>query len=133
MSVPSDRRSDASRAPVSDAWPAARALDLAALRHDGPGWEEARSRLYELLLRAARFELTRRQATLSHLRDDGLEVLAARAAADSLVVTLARLDDFRGASRFTTWASKFALREAREAAGRASADGAPQRDGHLDG
>jgi RNA polymerase sigma-70 factor (ECF subfamily) len=31
---------------------------------------------------------------------------------DALVAVLARLDDFRGESRFTTWAYKFALLEA---------------------
>src|SRR5262249_18733720 len=34
------------------------------------------------------------------------------AADDALVSVLARLDDFRGASRFTTWAYKFAILEA---------------------
>ena len=35
-----------------------------------------------------------------------------QAANDALVAVLAKLDDFRGASRFTTWAYKFALLEA---------------------
>ena len=35
-----------------------------------------------------------------------------QAADDALVAVLAKLDDFRGASRFTTWAYKFALLEA---------------------
>jgi RNA polymerase sigma-70 factor (ECF subfamily) len=34
------------------------------------------------------------------------------AADDALMAVLRRLDDFRGASRFTTWAYKFALLEA---------------------
>ena len=35
-----------------------------------------------------------------------------QAAGDALVAVLAKLDSFRGASRFTTWAYKFALLEA---------------------
>ena len=35
-----------------------------------------------------------------------------QAAGDALVAVLAKLDDFRGESRFTTWAYKFALYEA---------------------
>jgi RNA polymerase sigma-70 factor (ECF subfamily) len=35
-----------------------------------------------------------------------------QAANDALMAVLAKLDDFRGASRFTTWAYKFALLEA---------------------
>ncbi len=35
-----------------------------------------------------------------------------QAADDALVAVLSKLDDFRGASRFTTWAYKFALLEA---------------------
>jgi RNA polymerase sigma-70 factor (ECF subfamily) len=49
---------------------------------------------------------------LPHLRGDDLDDLANHAADDALVSVLARLDDFRGASRFTTWAYKFALYEA---------------------
>jgi RNA polymerase sigma-70 factor (ECF subfamily) len=48
---------------------------------------------------------------LPHLRGD-LDDLAVEAADDALVSVLRRLDDFRGASRFTTWAYKFALYEA---------------------
>jgi RNA polymerase sigma-70 factor (ECF subfamily) len=49
---------------------------------------------------------------LPHLRGDDLEDIANHAADDALVSVLARLDDFRGASRFTTWVYKFALYEA---------------------
>ena len=38
--------------------------------------------------------------------------LATQAADDALMAVLAKLDDFRGASRFATWAYKFALYEA---------------------
>jgi RNA polymerase sigma-70 factor (ECF subfamily) len=65
-----------------------------------------------LLLRAARFEVSRRRTTLPHLRGDELDDIAVEAADDALLSVLRRLDDYRGASRFTTWAYKFALLEA---------------------
>ncbi len=70
------------------------------------------ARLHALLLRAARFEVARRRPTLPHLRGNELEDMAYEAADDALMSVLARLDDFRGESRFTTWAYKFALLEA---------------------
>jgi RNA polymerase sigma-70 factor (ECF subfamily) len=76
------------------------------------GDEETVARLHALLLRAARFEVSRRRPTLPHLRGGDLDDVATQAADDALVGVLRRLDDFRGASRFTTWAYKFALYEA---------------------
>ena len=82
---------------------------IAALRrHDGA----AILRLHQLLVRAARFEVSRRRASLSFVRGEELDDLAMQAADDALVAVLAKLDDFRGASRFTTWVYKFALLEA---------------------
>jgi RNA polymerase sigma-70 factor, ECF subfamily len=85
---------------------------LASLRSEGADRHEAIARLHELMLKAARFELGRRQAALSHVRGEELEDLATQAADDALVALLGKLDDFRGTSRFTTWAYKFALLEA---------------------
>jgi len=85
---------------------------LSALRNGGLERELAIGRLRQLLLRAAMFEMARRRGALSHVRGEELEDLAAQAANDALVSLLAKLDDFRGASRFTTWAYKFALLEA---------------------
>jgi RNA polymerase sigma-70 factor, ECF subfamily len=85
---------------------------LDALRATGPERDAAVGRLYELLLRAARFEVSRRRAALSHVRGEDLDDLALQAADDALVAVLAKLDHYRGASRFTTWAYKFALLEA---------------------
>ena len=70
------------------------------------------SELHALLLRAARFELSRRRAALTYVRGEVLEELAVQAADDALVAVLGKLDEYRGASRFTTWAYKFALLEA---------------------
>lgn len=85
---------------------------LRDLRDRGPAREAALERLHALLLRAARFEVKRRRAGLPHLRGDELDEIALEAADDAMMSVLARLDDFRGASRFTTWVYKFALLEA---------------------
>jgi RNA polymerase sigma-70 factor, ECF subfamily len=85
---------------------------LRCLRAQGREHDDAVARLHALLLRAARFECARRRPTLPHLRGNDLDDIANQAADDALVSILARLDSFRGASRFTTWAYKFALLEA---------------------
>jgi RNA polymerase sigma-70 factor (ECF subfamily) len=73
---------------------------------------DAVAALHGLLLRAARFEVARRHAIQPHLRGGDLDDLAMQAADDALVAVLSKLDDFRGESRFTTWAYKFGLFEA---------------------
>jgi RNA polymerase sigma-70 factor (ECF subfamily) len=85
---------------------------LDELHADGAIKDEAVARLHAVLLRAARFEVARRRPTLPHLRGDELDDIAFEAADDALMSVLRRLDDFRGASRFTTWVYKFALLEA---------------------
>ena len=83
-----------------------------ALTEPAADREEVIADLYELLLRGARFELARRRASLGHLGRSEEADLATQAADDALVAILAKLDTFRGASRFTTWAYKFVLLEA---------------------
>jgi RNA polymerase sigma-70 factor, ECF subfamily len=96
--------------------PARTALDpesqelLQALRGGGRAHDEACARLYALLLRAARFEVGRRRG--GSLTAAEADEIANDAADDALVSILRKLDDFRGLSRFTTWAYKFALYEA---------------------
>jgi RNA polymerase sigma-70 factor, ECF subfamily len=85
---------------------------LRDLRTQGSDHDAAVERLHALLVRAARFEVARRRPGLKHMRGEELGDIALDAADDALVSVLARLDDFRGASRFTTWAYKFALLEA---------------------
>jgi len=68
--------------------------------------------LHALLLRAARFELTRRRAASAELHGLDHDDLAQQSADDALVAILRKLGEFRGESRFTTWAYKFALYEA---------------------
>jgi RNA polymerase sigma-70 factor, ECF subfamily len=78
----------------------------------GRARDSAVTRLHDLLMRAARFEVTRRAGAVGHLRGGDLEDVALQSADDALVAVLAKLDRFRGQSRFTTWAYKFALLEA---------------------
>jgi RNA polymerase sigma-70 factor (ECF subfamily) len=85
---------------------------LRALAGTGHAHDEAVRRLHELLLRAARYEVSRRRLTLAYLRGGDHDDLAVQAADDALVAVLGKLEDFRGESRFTTWAYKFALYEA---------------------
>ena len=85
---------------------------LAALAADSPERDAAVARLHDLLLRAARFECSRRRDALPHVGATELDDLAHQAADDALVALLGKLDSFRGESRFTTWAYKFALLEA---------------------
>jgi RNA polymerase sigma-70 factor, ECF subfamily len=74
--------------------------------------EPALAELHALLLRAARFELGRRRNMLRDVALAEIDDMAAQAADDAMVALLGKLDSFRGASRFTTWAYKFALLEA---------------------
>jgi RNA polymerase sigma-70 factor, ECF subfamily len=70
------------------------------------------ARLHAFLLRAARFELARRRAALRDVPDAEVDDLAVQAADDALVAVMRKLPTFRGDSRFTTWAAKFAILEA---------------------
>jgi RNA polymerase sigma-70 factor (ECF subfamily) len=85
---------------------------IAALRGSPAEREPALARLHALLLRAARFELARRRRALGHVPQRELDDLATQAADDAMIALLAKLETFRGQSRFTTWAYKFALLEA---------------------
>ena len=87
-------------------------LWLRRLRAQGPARDAAVAELHALLLRAARFEVARRHAGSTHLRGGDQDDLAQQSADDALVALLGKLDSFRGDSRFTTWAYKFALYEA---------------------
>ena len=105
--------------PTSDA-PVNRArhLDLESqawidqLSPQSPHRDAAIEALHAHLLKAARYEVARRQVSFPHLRGDDFDDLAQQSADDALVAVLGKLDNFRGDSRFTTWAYKFALFEA---------------------
>ena len=85
---------------------------LAALDSEGHARDDAVIRLHALLLRAARFEIVRRRSALAQVRGEELDELAMQAADDALMAVLAKRDQYRGESRFTTCAYKFALLEA---------------------
>ena len=85
---------------------------LRRLRAQGLEYDQALSDLRAILLRAARFEMNRRRAAMPHLRGDDFDDLAHQSADDALLAILGKLDAYRGESRFTTWAYKFALLEA---------------------
>src|SRR3954451_18903252 len=80
---------------------------IAELQVAAPARDSAIAELHALLLRGAYFELHRRRVAPGEIDD-----LATQAANDALVALLGKLGDFRGASRFTTWAYKFVLLEA---------------------
>ena len=87
------------------------------LGSSGPSHDETVVRLHELLLRVARAEVRRRSAQLS-VAGPELDDLAHQAAADALVAVMAKVAQFRGESRFTTWACKFAIFEVSTKVGR---------------
>jgi RNA polymerase sigma-70 factor, ECF subfamily len=78
------------------------------LRRGHPRHEQAVAKLHDVLKRAALHELHRRRGQLSGPEFDDI---AQQCADDAMVNILARLDDFRGLSRFTTWAYKFVIFE----------------------
>ena len=82
---------------------------LRGLKGSGREYDDACASLHALLLKAARFEVRRRGRGLNGAEADAL---AMEAADDALLAVLRRLDDFRGLSKLTTWAYKFALYEA---------------------
>jgi RNA polymerase sigma-70 factor (ECF subfamily) len=90
----------------SEAWLRA----LAGDRRDA-----ALERLYPRLVRVARGELRRRVTRIS---GPELDDLAHQAAADALLAIRAKLPDFRGESRFTTWAYAFVVFEVSNKLGR---------------
>jgi RNA polymerase sigma-70 factor, ECF subfamily len=81
---------------------------MAGLRASGVQRDNTVAELRELLLRVARFECERRSWML-RARGPELEDIAQQAANDALVSIMAKLDEFRGESRFTTWAYKFVM------------------------
>ena len=112
METPELPTAAAVSAPVAGALDSESRAWLHSLRAGGAQRDAAVARLHALLLKAARFEVGRRRPTLPHLRGNELDDIALEAADDALMSVLGRLDDFRGLSRFTTWAYKFALLEA---------------------
>jgi RNA polymerase sigma-70 factor (ECF subfamily) len=79
--------------------------------------DTAVAQLHELLLRVARSEVRRRNAG-GQITGPELDDLAYQAAADAVLLVTSRIDEFRGESRFTTWAYKFVVFEVSTKLGR---------------
>lgn len=94
----------------SDAW-------LTALRGPEPARNKALARLHEMLRKAA-FGEAHRRGPAARINGPELDDIAHQAADDAMVSILRKLDSFRGESRFTTWAYKFAVLEVANKIGR---------------
>ncbi len=90
---------------------------LSALGGTGATRERALARLHGLLLRVARAELGRR-AGRHPITGPELDDLAHQSADDALFAITTKLAQFRGDSRFTTWAYKFVVLEVSSKLGR---------------
>jgi len=76
-----------------------------------PRRDETAAALHAMLLNSARHELSRRRAQLGSVSGPEFDDLAQQAADDALVKISAKLEQFAGLSRFTTWAYKFVMFE----------------------
>jgi RNA polymerase sigma-70 factor, ECF subfamily len=94
--------------PESERW-------LAELR--GPRRDAAVADLHDRLRRIAGAEVSRRGSRIPFAGPE-LDDVVTTAADDATLAVLAKLDDFRGESRFTTWAAKFAILEVSNKVGR---------------
>jgi RNA polymerase sigma-70 factor, ECF subfamily len=90
---------------------------LRVLGGTGPQREAALARLHGMLVRIAQAEVRRRGPRL-RISGPELEDLAYQAAADALMAITGKLGQFRGESRFTTWAYKFVIFEVSAKVGR---------------
>jgi RNA polymerase sigma-70 factor, ECF subfamily len=83
----------------------------------GPDRDQAAARLHKLLLRIARGEIRRRR-TSGEISGPEADDLAHQAADDAVLAVMRRVHEFRGESRFTTWAFKFVVFEVSTKLGR---------------
>jgi len=90
---------------------------IQALGEQGAARKAALARLHELLLLIARREVARRGPRLG-ITGPELDDLAHQAAADALLAITGKVGQFRGESRFTTWAYKFVIFEVSAKIGR---------------
>jgi RNA polymerase sigma-70 factor, ECF subfamily len=81
------------------------------LHPDHPRHDHAAAKLHDVVQRAAFHELYRRRGQLEALSGPELDDVAQQCADDAMMKILARIDDFEGLSRFTTWAYKFVIFE----------------------
>ena len=79
------------------------------LRSQGPVQEAAINDLRELLLRAALYFFSRNLGDFRGLERDQILQQAEDCAQDALLAVMDHLSEFRGDSKFSTWAYKFAI------------------------
>src|SRR5512138_2426061 len=91
---------------------------LQDLNASGANQEAAIADLRDLLLRAALYFFSRNLGDFENNNDDEILQRAEDCAQDALIAVLNHLSDFRGDSKFTTWAYKFAINMAMMAARR---------------
>jgi RNA polymerase sigma-70 factor (ECF subfamily) len=85
---------------------------IAELTATGPVRDDALRRLHALLLRAARFQVSRMSAMRAAVGAAQVDDVINLAADEAMVAVLSKLATFEGRSRFTTWAYKFAVLQA---------------------
>jgi RNA polymerase sigma-70 factor (ECF subfamily) len=91
---------------------------LSALRSTGAEQADAITELRAYLVRAATYSLRRGRTSAGRPAPTEIDELAEDCAQEALLAILQHLDDFRGESRFTTWAYSFAVNTALVAARR---------------
>ena len=85
---------------------------LYALKANGEIQETAITDLRDLLLRATLYFFNRNQSDLARMNRDEILKCAEDCAQEALIAVMNHLSDFRGDSKFTTWAYKFAINTA---------------------
>jgi RNA polymerase sigma-70 factor, ECF subfamily len=90
---------------------------LSRLAAGGGERQAAERELHARLVRIALAEVRRRSAS-TPVTGQELDDLAHQAAADAMLAMLAKLGDFRGESRFITWAYRFVILEVSSKLGR---------------
>jgi RNA polymerase sigma-70 factor, ECF subfamily len=90
---------------------------LRRLGAPGPDRQAAESELHARLVRIALGEVRRRSAS-TPVNGQELEDVAHQAAGDAMLAILTKLGDFRGESRFITWAYRFVILEVSSKLGR---------------
>ena len=81
---------------------------IEGLSRTGAAHERTCEELHEILFRAARRE-ARQRAPYLRVAGPDLDDLACQAASDALLLVIGKIRDFRGESRFTTWATRFVV------------------------
>ena len=90
---------------------------VAGLQTSGAQQERCLTDLHALLLRVARHEVIRRASSM-HISGAELDDIVNQVGDDALMAIKAKVSDFRGESRFTTWAYRFVVLEVSTKVGR---------------